>query len=270
MYPDLAYTRKGSGEPLVLIHGIGHRRQAWNPVFERLAESYDVIAVDLSGFGESEAYPAGMPYSMENACEHFAQQFAAWGVERPHVVGNSMGGAIALELATRDLVASVTALSPAGFFRGLDRIVALVSLLILKIGSYIPPAIAGRVLAIAAGRRHAGRTLYEHGERISAEDFLEDSFALRNGKGFFPALKQGPTYAFKGHVAVPTTVAWGTRDKVLLYSQSGLAQERLPGAKHVALPNCGHVPMVDDPELVVRVIQQTVATVAETKAAEAA
>ncbi|MEO6606398.1 MAG: alpha/beta hydrolase [Aeromicrobium sp.] len=270
MHPELAYTRKGSGEPLVLIHGIGHRRQAWNPVFERLAESYDVIAVDLSGFGTSGPYPADKPYTMENACDHFAAQFAVWGIERPHVVGNSMGGAIALELAARDLVASVTALSPAGFFRGLDRIVALLSLLILKIGSYAPPAIARRVLASAAGRRLAGRTLYEHGERLSAEEFLEDSFSLRNGKGFFPALKQGPTYSFKGRVAVPTTIAWGTRDKVLLYGQSGLAQERLPEANHVALPNCGHVPMIDDPELVVRVIQQTVAAAQETKDTKAA
>ena len=57
MYSELAYTRKGSGEPLVLIHGIGHRRQAWDPVFEHLAESYDVIAVDLAGFGDPRRTP---------------------------------------------------------------------------------------------------------------------------------------------------------------------------------------------------------------------
>ena len=98
MTTHLAYTRKGSGEPLVLIHGIGHRRQAWNPVLDVLAQQYDVIAVDLAGFGESDPYPAGTAYSMENACAILSQNFAEWGISRPHVVGNSLGGAIALEL----------------------------------------------------------------------------------------------------------------------------------------------------------------------------
>src|SRR5438128_535485 len=116
MLSELSYTRKGSGEPLVLIHGIGHRRQAWDPVFEALAESYDVIAVDLAGFGESPAYPATASYSIDSACDNLTDNFTLWGVDRPHVVGNSLGGAIALELGARGLARSVTALSPAGFF----------------------------------------------------------------------------------------------------------------------------------------------------------
>lgn len=67
----LAYDRAGSGEPVVLIHGIGHRRQAWDPIFHRLAERDDVIAVDLADFGES------------------------------------LGGAICLELGARGLASSV-------------------------------------------------------------------------------------------------------------------------------------------------------------------
>ena len=62
---------------------------------------------------------------------------------------------------------------------------------------------------------------------------------------------------------MPTTIAWATRDQVLVYGQSGLAQELLPDARHVALPHCGHVPMIDDPELVVRVIDTTVAEASE-------
>ena len=52
MLPDLEYTRRGSGIPLVLLHGIGHRREAWDPIIDRLAEHFDVIAPDLSGFGQ--------------------------------------------------------------------------------------------------------------------------------------------------------------------------------------------------------------------------
>src|SRR3954447_24583012 len=141
MTTHLAYTRKGSGEPLVLIHGIGHRRQAWNPVIDRLAEKYDVIAVDLAGCGESDPYPAGTAYNMENACEILQQNFEEWGISKPHVVGNSLGGAIALELGVRGIASSVTALSPAGFFRGIDRVFAFLSLIVLKLASYLPAAV---------------------------------------------------------------------------------------------------------------------------------
>jgi len=55
----LARTRRGAGEPLVLLHGIGHRRQVWDPVLDALAEQHDVMAVDFPGFGESVALPPG-------------------------------------------------------------------------------------------------------------------------------------------------------------------------------------------------------------------
>ena len=92
----------------------------------------------------------------------------------------------------------------------------------------------------------------------SPEDFVGDTLALRNGSAFFPTFKAGFTYRFTSQVDVPTTIAWATRDQVLVYGQSGLAQERLPNARHVALTHCGHVPMIDDPDLIVRVIENTI------------
>ncbi|KAA1395645.1 alpha/beta fold hydrolase [Aeromicrobium ginsengisoli] len=266
MTTRLAHTRKGSGEPLLLIHGIGHRRQAWDPVLDRLAESYDVIAIDLAGFGESEPYPAGTAYTMDNACRIIGENLEEWGVSQPHVVGNSLGGAIALEMGARGMARSVTALSPAGFFRNVgDRLVALFALILLKLSSYLPLAVVRPALRSAAGRRLIGRTLYVNGDRIPVEDFVGDALALRNGSAFFPTFRAGFTYRFTSKVDVPTTIAWATRDQVLVYGQSGLAQEVLPDARHVALPHCGHVPMVDDPELIVRVIDTTVAEASESE-----
>ena len=83
MYSELSYTRRGSGEPLVLIHGIGHRRQAWDPVVSLLADSYEVFAVDLAGFGTSAPPPDRVGYSMENACQNLADNFSLWGIENP-------------------------------------------------------------------------------------------------------------------------------------------------------------------------------------------
>lgn len=261
MLSELSYTRKGSGEPLVLIHGIGHRRQAWDPVFETLAQSYDVIAVDLAGFGESPAYPLRAAYDMDNACDNLSDNFAAWGVDRPHVVGNSLGGAIALELGARGLARSVTALSPAGFFGGVNRLQTLVLLVLLRVTSQLPASVLRSVSRSAAGRRLAGSSLYVHPERFTAAQVYGDALALKHCHGFERTIVKGVTYSFREHLDVPTTIAWGTRDLILPYSSSAIAQERLPEARHVALPHCGHVPMIDDPALVVRVVQNTTAEV---------
>ena len=147
----LVHDRKGEGEPLVLIHGIGHRRQMWDPVFDRLAERYDVIRVDLAGFGDSPAYPKGTPYNMDNACADLTANFAEWGVERPHVVGNSLGGAISLELAARGLVSSATVLSPAGFFGRLERVWPFIMLSILRLSSNVPDGRTALDVARPAG-----------------------------------------------------------------------------------------------------------------------
>jgi pimeloyl-ACP methyl ester carboxylesterase len=264
MTTRLAYTRKGSGEPLVLIHGIGHRRQAWDPVFDRLAESYDVIALDLAGFGESEPYPEGTAYTMDNACRIIGENFEEWGVSDPHVVGNSLGGAIALELGARGMARSVTALSPAGFFRNFgDRVQALVLLLVLRFAAMAPVPVLRAVSRSAFGRRVAGLSLYSHPERSDYTAVLGDAIALKRARAFEGTLKAGLRYTFESAVDVPTTVAWATRDRILRFGQSALAQERLPNARHVALRHCGHVPMIDDPDLIVRVIDDTVAEASE-------
>ena len=148
----LAHDRRGSGAPVVLVHGIGHRRQAWNPIVDLLAERYDVITVDLAGFGESPRYARGVPYSMDNACTDLAENFALWGIERPHVVGNSLGGAIALELAARGLAASATALSPAGFFTRPGVLRGLGTLGLLRVASQLPDAVLRLVARSEVGR----------------------------------------------------------------------------------------------------------------------
>jgi pimeloyl-ACP methyl ester carboxylesterase len=268
MTTRLAHTRKGSGEPLVLIHGIGHRRQAWDPVLDRLAESYDVIALDLAGFGESEPYPKGTAYTMDNTCRIIGENLKEWGVSRPHVVGNSLGGAVALELGARGMARSVTALSPAGFFRNPgDRAQALAMLLVLRLASMAPMPVLRTVSRNAFGRRIAGLSLYVHPERFDNTAVLGDAVALKQAQAFGGTLKAGLRYRFDSPVTVPTTVAWATRDRILRFGQSALAQERLPCARHVALPHCGHVPMIDDPDLIVRVIGNTVAAESAGRAA---
>lgn len=112
----LAYARVGSGEPLLLLHGIGHHRQAWDPVVDILAAERDVIAVDLPGFGESPALPDGLAHDLPTMNAALSGLCETLDLDRPHVAGNSLGGLLALELGREKLVRSVTALSPAGFW----------------------------------------------------------------------------------------------------------------------------------------------------------
>lgn len=271
LLPDLTYVRKGSGPALVLLHGIGHNKGAWDPIIDELATRYDVIAPDLSGFGESPAFAGGVPYTMPNAVDHLATQFERWGVTKPHVVGNSLGGAIALELGARGLVSSVTALSPAGFFGPLSKFQALAALFVLRIFAVISPEfLVKRLTRTELGLRLSGQLLYAHPERIPQDAALRDARGLKYCTAFERTAIQALGYFFAHQVPVTTTVAWGTKDLILPYSQSRTARSRLPQAEHVDLPGCGHVPMIDDPQLVTRVIDTTVARADQARTATAA
>ena len=109
---SLVHDRGGSGEPLVLVHGIGSCWRCWDPVVPLLREHHDVIALDLPGYGESPAVE-GEPtvYAITDALD---EALVAAGLEDAHLVGNSMGGWIAAELAGRGHARSVVAISPAG------------------------------------------------------------------------------------------------------------------------------------------------------------
>lgn len=260
---ELSFTRRGRGEPLLLIHGIGHRWQAWEPVLDRLAEVHDVIALDLPGFGGSPVPPGGMPAEMSATVALLPGLLAQLGVDRPHVAGNSLGGAIALELAAAGLVSSATALSPAGFFTAAERRRAMLILTTLRASTYLPSPVLRGLLRSPAIRAASFAPLLAHPGRLTPDRALGDALALRCGRGFRPIARAARRYQFTGTFtgtpAVPVTVAWGSRDRVLPPRQAERARARLPAARHVQLPGCGHVPMSDDPDLVVSVILSTTA-----------
>src|SRR6476659_5634218 len=124
----LNHHREGAGEPLLLLHGVGHHWQAWRPVIGLLAGELDVIACDSPGFGASAALAPSIEPTVPAYADAFEWFIAELGLVRPHVAGNSMGGAIALELARRRAVASVTAFSPAGFWTPAERRYCQISL----------------------------------------------------------------------------------------------------------------------------------------------
>ncbi|WP_030686222.1 alpha/beta fold hydrolase [Streptomyces globisporus] len=253
---SMAYERRGAGEPLLLLHGIGHHWQAWGPVLDVLAVEREVIAVDLPGFGASDGLPEDVPYDLSTVVPVLGAFCEAVGFERPHVAGNSLGGLLALELGREKLVRSVTALSPAGFWSETERRYAFGTLRAMRGAALsLPVPVIERLSRTAAGRTALTSTIYARPGRRSPEAVVAETLALRRATGFHQTLAAGRTALFRDDVpSVPVTVAWGTRDRLLLRRQGIRAKHTLPAARLVRLPGCGHVPMNDDPALVARVI----------------
>jgi pimeloyl-ACP methyl ester carboxylesterase len=261
----LACERHGSGEPLVLIHGVTHRRQAWYPVLDLLAAEREVILVDLPGHGESpDLVLDGRPVD-EVLREQFRAFLADQGLERPHVAGNSLGGLVALEAGATGDARTVTALSPAGFWRD-DHSFAYTRRLFTSAAKMVE-TLGSRADVLArtrSGRRIIYGTLLAHPTRVPADFAYGDVRAFQRA---IPTLRilLAAARPFEAEIPsdVPVTIAWAGRDLVLPPWQAEVAKERLPQAEHVMMRGVGHVPMWDDPRHVARVLLRGSAPVAD-------
>jgi pimeloyl-ACP methyl ester carboxylesterase len=252
----LAYTRAGSGPPLVLLHGIGHRRQAWDAVLDRLTPHRDVIAVDLPGHGESPPLDLGRGSAIEALDDAIAGLLDQLGLDRPHVAGNSLGGRLALEAGVAGRATSVTALSPAGFWRSgrelayAKAVFHTMQALSTRLAPYAP-----KLAQSTPSRAMIYATIVSRPSHLSPEQALGDMAAFMASQ---PAMNTilAEAIPFDGHIPadVPVTVAWGSRDRLLSPRQAVLAKARLPHATFIRLRGCGHVPMTDDPALVASVL----------------
>ncbi|MFD8460897.1 alpha/beta fold hydrolase [Streptomyces antimycoticus] len=252
----VVHERRGAGRPLVLLHGIGHHWQAWEPVLDILAVEREVIAVDLPGFGASDALPDGIPYDLDGVIRVLGALFETLGVKRPDVAGNSLGGLLALELGRLGLVRSVTALSPAQFWNEAERRYAFGVLSVMRAGARaLPPPLVAWLARGAAGRAALTGAIYARPARRSPAAVVAETRAMREAVGFDATLAAGNSELFTHDIPdIPVTIAWGSRDRVLPRRQGVRAKRVIPGARLVRLPGCGHVPMNDDPALVARVI----------------
>ena len=224
-------------------------------MLDALAADFDVIAIDLPGFGRSAHDGTGPGVQAQTA--RVAAFFGELRLERPHVAGNSMGGAIALELARAGAVASVTAISPTGFWTPRERAFCQGS---LRLSRALLSGLAPVVPALL--HRPAGRTalLAQHFARpwrLDGEAAIDHAAVFATAPAFDACCAAFSDQTF--HDAqelrtVPVTVAWGERDLLLLSRQRHRARKVMPGARHVALPGCGHAPFSDDPRLLASVI----------------
>jgi pimeloyl-ACP methyl ester carboxylesterase len=253
----LAYDRVGDGPPLVLLHGVGHRRQAWNAVIPLLRDHRELITVDLPGHGQSPPFRPGGREPVQAMAEDLIAFLAELGLDRPHLAGNSLGGALALIAAAGGHAATVTGLSPAGFWvnrRQFSYAKAIFKIMEITGAGLRGPA-SSRLSRSTAGRAVMFASVVSRPSRLSPEQAAGDAEAFVVARPAVDTILASQLW-FTEPIAeqVPVTIAWGSRDRLLPPSQAAVARRQLPQARHLPLPGCGHVPMTDDPALVARVL----------------
>lgn len=254
---SLNHCRRGHGEPLVLIHGIGSLWQMWEPVLVGLVADRDVVALDLPGFGESAMPPPGTPPGIDSLVTLVQDFLIQEGIDRPHAAGNSLGGLIALELAQRGLARSATALSPVGFANRAETLWGRSS---LWLGVRLARRLQRRaesLLATRTGRRLALGMGMERAADMSVAEAAATVRALAGAPWFDATLPTVGPFEFgpgERPIPVPVTIGWGTKDRLLLPRQAKRAAALIPNARIVMLEGCGHVPTFDDPPAVTRLL----------------
>jgi pimeloyl-ACP methyl ester carboxylesterase len=242
--------RGGSGEPLVLLHGIGHTWRGWKPMLPLLERSFDVLAVDLPGFGRSAPLPQGTEPTPEALADAVEAAMDEAGFEQAHVAGNSLGGWIAFELARRGRALTVVALSPAGLQHGREEGWGMGILLAMRWAARSMPAPEPLL------RNRVGRTLfagpaYAKPWRADPEDMIEQSELFAEAPGFLPTLPHTLGRQPRGlnEIGCPVLILWGTRDLILLPRQGRRFERLIPDCELRYLKGLGHTPMSDDPDL---------------------
>ena len=255
---SLAYRRSGAGEPLVLLHALGSSHEVWEPVAPALARHFDVIAVDLPGFGGSAPLPGEpSPAALAAAVAGLLDEL---GVTAPHVAGNSLGGWVAMELARLRPLASVTLLSPAGLWRGSTPRYCRISLRAtrwLARHANRSAVLAGPVPGRAgAGPRPDARPA-RPSDRRDAQAAIRTLGTARDTTPFC-----GPRFTAGSWATEPVArrSRWRSAHGTGFCPRQARHTDQLPrGTRIESLPGCGHLPMSDDPDAVSALIIRSAA-----------
>jgi pimeloyl-ACP methyl ester carboxylesterase len=245
-------------EPMVLIHGFTGTWEVWEPVLPALQEHHDVLAVRMAGHCGGEPLENVSAATLADAIERDMDKA---GYETAHLVGNSLGGWMALELAKRGRARTVVALSPAGGWEAGSRYERRVRRFFQRM--YHAVRFGGPradFLASRPGlRRLALRDALAHPERMPPRAAAAMIRGAADCEAFLPLMeavrRDGPPKDFSS-IDVPVRVAWGTEDRILTYPAYWEPLQRILPAhtELVELPGVGHVPMWDDPDLIARTV----------------
>ena len=257
MDTTLSWRTFGTGEPLLLIHGIGTTSDDWAVLAPRLARTYRVLTVDLPGHGRSPAL-AGNP-SVPAIADVLESDLDALGLTRVHLLGNSLGGRLALELAARQRALSVVALAPSGMGLPHERayqtlLMGGARVLLRTLHPLIEPlshSRPGRALLLSGLRARPTRASAPEARALQA--------GFAEAVGFWKMLwwavaADVPTGLDR--VDCPVILAQGTRD-LLSGGQTPRYLINVPGSRFQPLLRSGHAPQSDSPDELVRLVAES-------------
>ncbi len=246
--------------PLVLMHGILMSGNAWQDVVPLLSDRHQVYTPTTAGHHGGPALQRS-PATVGDLVDALERYLDERGLERPHLAGLSLGGWMAIELARRGRAETVCALAPAGFWSPGDDAQTQTKKQIHKfvaIGRLARPVrpVVALAMKSATVRRLGSRNAACHAERITAAqgvEAVEDIIGCTVNVD--DLIGSGEHLAPLDPLPCPVTIAWSGNDAVLpVQACDKIARERLPQASFATLPGVGHVPMIDDAELVARTI----------------
>lgn len=253
--------RPSEREPLVCIHGFSGSWRNWAHVLPVLETRFDTVAVRLRGHAEADPLPGGTAPTVDALADALEADLDRAGVGAAHLVGNSLGGWLALELAARGRARSVVALSPAGGWepdgpatRRLRRIMPPSHALSVRLRRH-----AELVMGAAPVRRAMLRLAMEHGERLGVSEGAAFLRANADCTVYGPLLDDVTTRRYTlPALDVPVHIAWGARDRLLTRrGHSERFRTLVPNATFSELPGAGHIPMYDVPAAVIDTVLAT-------------
>jgi pimeloyl-ACP methyl ester carboxylesterase len=253
--------------PLVLIHGLSSGGFAWQPVLADLARNHDVVVLELPGHLDGVALDDADGFTVEALVDHCRRELDARGIDRAHLVGNSLGGWIALRLAAEHRGRTVTCLAPAGGWEPLSRFGRALQMQ-FRVGYVLARLLCmtplRRLLRFALVRRMLLSAMVARPAalpRPQAERAIA-SVAGCAALGILLAQPAAPDLRAPGAIDCPVQIAWSGRDRLLVSAAVRRALEAwVPDATIRTLPHVGHVPMSDDPVLVAAAIHEFVSGV---------
>jgi pimeloyl-ACP methyl ester carboxylesterase len=241
--------------PLVLLHGLSMSASAWRETIPLVAVHHEVFTPNALGHRGGPPVQR-RPVTIWDVIDAAERYLDERGLKRPHLAGNSMGGFVALELARRGRAESVSAFSPAGLWSDALRARAMKRVRRAAAMTRITHGITPLVMKSPLLRRWAMRDLAWHGDRISAARAVEVANDALGCSIIDEVCREGDEQMVAmDPLPCPITIAWAEKDTLLPVEVYKTAvTERLAGAVFTILPGVGHVPMLDDPELVARTI----------------
>lgn len=238
---SIRYLEAGSGSDVVLLHGLGGYAEKWGASLERLSRSHRVIAPDMVGYGLSDKPVAD--YTPDFFLKFVEMFLDVMGLERPHVLGISLGGQIAAMFAAEfpSRLSKLVLISPAGIMKMSTP--ALDAYILAAL--YPRPSSVTRALQMMAGSDRAP-------EQSLVTGFIENMTRPNAKMAFMSSLlcfkNAGDLTPYLERIKAQTMLLWGYKDPIIPVSYAAHFAATIPDCKFVGMEECGHTPYVQYPD----------------------